>query len=400
MIAASVGKRPAGLPADGRRAVMRWRRCLPFVPLIAAAVAFVAADDCKDTHPDTACVNFVPIPNGAEQTCSGGGGGGSGGGPTAVPTATNTPIPQPPAPPAATTSRYVATTDYGTMYNLGCAQGARGEYGLAVLSFGRPEMSMGVFGVRLHDNNATFASLAEVEASSKWFTVGLYNCSPVPLVAPIRVALGTSNLDAGGVDFFAHGAAWARMVLNVSSFVLTNRYARISVAGGNDFEADWSLPGVAADWADGYMSVGGVKPYYDYGDAGGCPLYSPASPADSPLDNPCNNGWYQSDIRYVAWEVPAANPLPEIYLEDGGNARQWQRVSLYSVFATGSRIIVRGAMSQRTACQERPPCAGTANSPDNAWYQMYVALNTDSRTAELPSDLPYLTDISWYRDLQ
>jgi hypothetical protein len=75
---------------------MARRQWLPLVALIAAAsLSLAAADDCKDAKVDSACVNFVPVANGSEQTCAGAGGGGGGGGATntAVPTATRTRVP-------------------------------------------------------------------------------------------------------------------------------------------------------------------------------------------------------------------------------------------------------------------------------------------------------------------
>jgi len=73
---------------------MARRQWLPLVALIAAAsLSLAAADDCKDAKVDSACVNFVPIPNGSEQTCAGAGGGGQATTATPVPTATATRVP-------------------------------------------------------------------------------------------------------------------------------------------------------------------------------------------------------------------------------------------------------------------------------------------------------------------
>ena len=97
-------------------------------------------------------------------------------------------------------------------------------------------------------------------------------------------------------------------------------------------------------------------------------------------------------MYYVAWGADPAIPLPEIYATSGANAKQWQKIKLYSVVTKNDPMVILGSLTQWNACQENGGCSGTDNSPSEGWQQLYDQLNSDSRTAQ---SLSYSTDISW-----
>ena len=156
--------------------------------------------------------------------------------------------------------------------------------------------------------------------------------------------------------------------------------------GANDLEMGWNSAAASRAWADGYSSATGT-PYYDYGDCEGCPTGSsiPGVPGWT-----VNNGWTQEDVWYVAYGAPTAYPVPEIYLNNGVNAAQWQRLSLYSYEHHGYPIYFLGTLTQSGACGGG--CAGANNSPSDGWSQLFNWLNSDWRTAQ---GLNYSSDITW-----
>jgi len=132
---------------------------------------------------------------------------------------------------------------------------------------------------------------------------------------------------------------------------------------------------------NGYGSVA-KHPYFDFGDAAGCP----------PTGN-CIGRWTVEDVWYVSWGGRWALPLPEIYAPNGSSAREWQRLSLYSLQRHGRAMIIAGDMSQRRACrQSADPCRGMNNSPERAWRLLSRALNSEPRTAQ---SVRWSTDVTW-----
>jgi hypothetical protein len=158
---------------------------------------------------------------------------------------------------------------------------------------------------------------------------------------------------------------------------------RVGIAGANDVELGWNGPRQSRRWVDGYGSVA-RHPYFDYGDAAGCP------PAGR-----CVGAWRVEDVWYVAWGARWALPLPEIYAPNGSSARQWQRLSLYSTLWHGRPMTIAGVMSQHAACrQSSDPCRGMNNSPERAWRLLSRTLNSDRRTTQT---LRWVTDVRWGR---
>jgi hypothetical protein len=271
------------------------------------------------------------------------------------------------------------TTNTTTLYNEGCRQGQALEYGGIVLYFGRPAYRNGTYGTILYSN--AFAPISAIEQAAKAFLAGYWACSPPS--AGIRLVIGTSNY--GGSVTYAHGSQWAQLVTRVNSWISSppSYASKETAAGGSDMELGWNTASVTRAWANGYVSVY-QWPYYNYGDCSGCP--SKTHPTWRP-----DNNWTQEDVWYVSWGAPPAWPLPEIY--NSTMAGQWQYMSLYSYTHHDGRMIVKGAMTQRQACQDLgSACPGTNNTPAQGWSQLWDALNSDARTAQ---SLDWSTDITY-----
>ncbi len=341
--------------------------------LLLAVLATAESVYCRDAQ-DSVCVN-VGMDPGMDQTCRGGTAPGA------------TPIP-PPNPPPATATFYMDTVDPTTLYNLGCMKGSVPENGLTILDFGSPLNSGGVLGTLLFDHNGTFAPIGDIETGVAALLRGHWDCGSNPLAA-LRVGVGTSNYchagDCAQVSM-QHGSAWADMIDRLDQYVHAFGWdSRLSIAGAIDIEPSWSPVDSAASWAAGY-AANTARPYYNYGAADGC------SEIDW-SDSPCNNGWYQHDLWWVSWGVPNAYAVPEIYLEQGATAAQWQRISLYAASYEFGPIVFSGVLTQRGACNQKGCPPGVNNSPADGWRQLLYAVNSDPATAQ--PVLSWSTDISW-----
>lgn len=303
--------------------------------------------------------------------------------------------------PPTTTSWYVYITNDETdatfttwMYNTGYQAGqndlalAGTQNSIAILDFGQPSESGGVKGT--WSFNATygrFLSTSLILEGLKQYALGYYYGTGSDVASTMKVVAGTNNY--GSKNTYAHGQAWAQMVKDFGTWLAANSAgSQVAARAGNDIEPDWSTATVAKSWVDGYTNTW-ASPYqlYNYGAASGCPTSGTTSTPGN-----CNAGWTQADMRYVSWGAAPAWPFPEIYSTAGGNAKQWQQISLYSYLANGSRMTILAPLSQRQACLQRGGCTGIDNTADQAWSQMWTALNNDTRTAQ---DMTYSSDIKW-----
>jgi len=189
----------------------------------------------------------------------------------------------------------------------------------------------------------------------------------------------------------AHGQAWARMVTDVAALLADSLYrVQVDVAGANDMELDWNTPTATRAWVDGYSSVVGASYYlYNFGDAAGCP--SDRTPSGNDCGTATHPEWTVEDVYHISWGAQSAIPLPQIYRNDGTNARQWYRLSLYAADRDGDPMILAGSLTQLGACREKGCNTSVDNTPSEGWAQLFTALNTnDVRTAQ---HLPWSTDI-------
>jgi hypothetical protein len=124
---------------------------------------------------------------------------------------------------------------------------------------------------------------------------------------------------------------------------------------------------------------------YDFGDAAGCRQSGTTKTSDQ-----CgSSSWYQDDLYYVNWGAPSAVAIPEIYREDGAQAKQWQQISKWATLNGKSKISFTGSLTQRGACGSG--CSGLNNSPSEGWTMLRDKCAADTATAL--SALRYAADI-------
>lgn len=288
------------------------------------------------------------------------------------------------------------TVDTNILYDMGCELGQRDLYmsgnqnSVIILDFAYPYYQAGNYGTILFGAYA-FVSTTDIGNAVKNFATRYHNCSDE--LSRITVAIGTSNCGpeycSGSEVTYQHGAAWARMVNDVNTFLEYNEYLQIVAIGASDMEVAWNSPTITRDWVNGYDSAN-YYALYDYGDAQGCPTYRTDG-----VNGYCDNSWYQEDVWYVSWGSGASKPLPLIYATGGENADQWYSLSAYAYDAHGARMEIKGSVTQYQACQQ----TGTwcqenhvDNTPAEGYRQLRNALNADPDTAQ---ELLWATDMKW-----
>jgi len=282
-------------------------------------------------------------------------------------------------------SLYMRTTRRSVLQGQGCLQArevrvSRGqlENVLVIMAFGRPMRIGNRYGASLFGDG--FRDTDAIERAARAYVQGYVGCIHDSGRTRLRLALGTSNY--GRQVSYRHGRAWGEMVNQANGWLSAQgAWPDVEIAGASDIELGWNGPVISKLWVKGYDSVA-RWPFFDFGDAGGCP----------PRGD-CLGAWTQEDVWYVAWGAETALPLPQIYTSTGSQAEQWYRLSLYAFRHHGNRMHIAGVLSQHTACrQSSDPCWGINNSPERAWSQLWYALNRDRRTAQ---DLAWSTDFRW-----
>jgi hypothetical protein len=266
-------------------------------------------------------------------------------------------------------------------YRLGCALGrrVRGHEPtdtLVILDYGTPVHRRGLFGASVF---GSFRNTRQIAWSVRQYARGYVACSHRVIGNRLSLGVGTNNY--GSDVTYRHGRAWGSMISGIDGWLGDHALdGWVDVAGADDIEPGWRGPAVTRRWINGYTSRTN-RPYYYFGGAAGCPPYAS-----------CLGPWTVQDVWYAAWGSHHAVPVPEVYADSGANALQWYRLSLYGYQHHGSPIRIAGVMSQAGACTRHRDCAGMSNRPDQAYAQLYRALNGDSRTAQ---PIRWVTDITW-----
>lgn len=288
-----------------------------------------------------------------------------------------------PAPPPLAFSYYMSTVNSTTLYNLGLSFGekvATGVYpqtSLVVLDWGEPYCTTSTSCGTYPWGGIGYQSTAVERAASEQFAEGFYVGTGTDVSAQTFIAMATSNYGSfisNPTNAFNDGVAWANMVTIGNSWLQSNGIAsQTALRAAIDGELDWNGPTSTLQWANGYDSVGTTY-YWDIGDAAGCPPFGS-----------CDNGWTQTQVGDFAWGFQWAEPLPEIY--NNSLAQEWGQI------AQLSSAIFLGPVSQYQACADQgSSCVGTDNTPNQAWDDLYNAINCSSCVPQTP---PHLADIRW-----
>jgi len=303
--------------------------------------------------------------------------------------------------PGAVASWYMDTVSTSVLFDMGCALGSARRNGsapqdaLVILDYGQPQLRGGVYGA--FDFSSTYRTTGQIRAAALEYAHGFYVCTGTNGSAHLRLAVGTSNfgnfsvangLTSAGVT--GHGRAWADMVDGLNADIAGRGYAsQADAVGAADIEVSWGSPAIGRLWVDGYDAVNSW-PMYDFGDAAGCPQSGTAKAAGR-----CgSSSWTQSDLYYVAWGAPAAWGVPEIYVTNGAQARQWQQISKWATLNGSSRMYFAGTLTQRAACGAGCAAAGTDNPPDVGWSQLIRECAGDPATAL--QVIRFAADIRWH----
>ncbi len=280
----------------------------------------------------------------------------------------------------------------------GCKLGARDrelpgmQDNLVILDFGLTKYQNGQYGASGMVLGG-FYTLGQIAEAVEQFGIGYWDCTDNDYESHLTIGIGTNNYNNSDVYSYlsvtyGHGREWAQMVNQVNAWFQNtcpnSCNGQVNAVGANDIELAWSSPTAAIDWLDGYDSAN-QYPLVNFGAAEGCP-------------NACGGGGYYWTKEQV-WRVHNSGPvyaLPEIYLNNGANARQWYQMSVYSVQTHGRPYDFIGVMTTYGACQQYPDsqCPYIDNTPEEGWTQLYNLVNgTDTSTYD---SIPYVTDILWW----
>jgi len=274
--------------------------------------------------------------------------------------------------PAFTLSHYVQNgLSNAAFSSSGCTHGrATGGYVLVVLDFGQPWVSGASYGARYwYYGGVSFLSTASIASYVESYAQGFYACGAAS--TNLRLAVGTNN-DSPYVSA-AHGAQWSAMVGSINSWLASRGYSgRITAAGAIDAEPGFSASAsMTRSWMAGF---GSTWIAYNFGSADGCSWTTYSAPPGQP----CNRGWRQDDLYYLAWAAPAAWALPEVYatglltLPNGARsnlmANQWEMVRLYgSRYGSKGAVVLAGSMAQTDGL-----------APATSWTYLYNSVNAYS----------------------
>ncbi len=303
-------------------------------------------------------------------------------------------------------SLYMQTISPSAAYNLGCQMGTRDlnlpgtQNSLAILDYGQGWSEDGItWGV--WNFSWVFASTTQVGNSVREFARGYYNCTGSDTTSHLTLAIGTNDYGSFGSESSDpavravwagnHGRAWAELVADTQQWITTQGLgSQVSIAGANDIEQTWNKPVVARAWADAFQANNqGIYIYYNFGSCTNCPTR--LNPSLLPP-----NDWTLEDIWYVSYGLPAAWPVPEIYNNNGVNARQWAYLSRYAALQHGLPLVFPALMSQWQACLQvsnDPDCETLDNTPSESYTQLMSELAYWPETRQ--DSISWVTDICW-----
>lgn len=319
--------------------------------------------------------------------------------------------------PGSAGSHYVqdgATTLNGTWTSRGTSEVAAQKTGgapadsILVMEFGAPWYDGTNYGTKDWAPSNNVIHFSKIQGWLKAYGDSWYNGSTSSV--HLTLVLATNTSVSSWLDT-ADGTHLGNAIDAIDTYLMNNastlnqcrcdETTRIVVVGGSDMEtgSGWGAPSPTQNYVAGYRGATNHH-FFNTGDAGGCPQLT-----HSVAGNNCNNGWTQASVLSVSWQTTGTLvfPLPQIYCKNDGiacsqastchfdsQACQWFQLDLYSINNTSSgQVIVRGAESQLGT---HPVDLSTANTPTQAWTNLYNALNSQSSTSQ---PLNYETDYMW-----
>lgn len=298
-------------------------------------------------------------------------------------------------------SIYVKDFSGDALFHAGCDQGDRDrelpgvQNSLVFIHFGQPYKENNQYGVKLHPPGQ-FKTMIEISTAVDNYARGYWQCTGIDTGSKVTIAIGVNS------DFsitlqnstYAHGAAWANMVIATDSLIKQHNYdSQVEIAGGSNMELDFDSPYNTINWVNGYDEVvddpilGPSFLLYSIGDAAGCPPYGQCVTSQY--------SWTQEEVWYITYGCNSCYSIPMIYYP-WTQAEQWQNLSQYSKQAHGYPILFQGTTTQSKACLQRPlDKSCPTNSPEEGYGQLYTLLNSYPDTIIPQTDFKWSTDMKW-----
>lgn len=304
-----------------------------------------------------------------------------------------------------TTSNNTTIIDPGILEKKAQTEAQRNQSVLVILDFGSTVYSGANIGTKLVSTTTFVSTSAILDGAKTYIQKFIQYSSPNSY---LWLGIGTNNTgDMMCTTTIAsnHGQAWASMINDLQTWIVQQGFDTIvKVAGASDFESwagtklkcgnqsrDPSPPQNALAWAQSYSANTDVL-LIDYGSV------------DSTVIGLGNSAWGGETYWQLAWGIPEAYPLPEIYSPAGGNAANWQDLARMSAICTsclpeqwasdpnwtkGRNMQFLGTLTNYG--EQR--CSSKTNAPQQGWLQLYrdltVDVFTDGFFPQYSSDITY-----------
>ncbi len=269
------------------------------------------------------------------------------------------------------------------LYQQGAATYTPSPQNILVLDFGAPCYVPGTstYGAQLFGTMSCIPDSQLLTLVNDW--VSGYESDHGPGTPGITLAVGTSNSLTGAdpptyqltnSQMQASGQAWYQQL--VSRVSTSGLAAPVTAWGASDMEqsssGNWYAGGPTVAWVQGYSSASPAQ--YT------CSLAQPGFLADYGDDilggSGSADGWTASQVYQVAWGIPVACALPEIYYT--GMAQEWEALSQW-----GAQNTTTGAIQFTGVMTE---VYSGSYTPSQGWQQL------EDATSQSPP-IPGLTEI-------
>ena len=267
------------------------------------------------------------------------------------------------------------------LFQQGQATYSPSPAGIVVLDFGAPcyvVNAQNVYGTQLFGDYTVCVPDSTIQGLVSAWIRG-YESDHGAGTTPITLAIGTSNsltgVDPGytltNAQMQVTGQDWYQQV--VAATGTAGLAAPVTAWGASDMEQSSSgnwYPGTpTVDWAQGYSSASPAKSNCSQSQTGYLADYG-----DDVLGGSgSGDGWTVSQVYQVAWGIPAACAVPEIY--HSTMASEWQALSQWgSQNSSSGAIIFTGVMTE----------SGAGYTPTQGWDQLQQATG---------QNIPTLTNI-------
>jgi hypothetical protein len=282
--------------------------------------------------------------------------------------------------------------------------------GLIILDWGQIDASLGPYGT--YDFRGNIITNDQIAEAVKAFITSLWTCRTHRL--DFDIAIGLSNYGPCFCNdpddpietqsgWYKAGVAWARLVNDVESFVVSHHMANELIVDGADdleegivFDPGWDQ---YKSWGTAYHSIAFVDGYdsatdqllYNFGDDEGISADIPGSENYNAALNLWNqrmphggSDWTRQNLWYIAYGAKNVLPVPEIYYQPMATY-DWEPLSIWACKNKGGPILFIAVINEY-------PFYHSA-TPQDEWRYMTDALNSNACTRPMLAKLLFITHI-------